>query len=233
MQRGGCHGRSAGLSLLRSLPVLLSGGDGTPVSPARLLAIDLPLPPPGRSGAAIAITAGGSTLRPVHPDSHSLALLDVATSSPLAEIPAGATPWGVLPGPAGARHRVAGRGIDVARAQSIACNFCRFGGEHDGRVWTFAFAAPRHPTGLPGRIETDPLRGSGEGEESAGPEAAYRRENPGSGLVGGQMDSTAPRPFFTAAARSRSTARSPSQARGERGATHMVTEAEIQDGSPS
>ena len=76
----------------------------------------------------------------------------------------------------------------LARDQWISCNTCHFEGEHDGRTWTFGFAGPRNTTSLLGMIETYPLRWSGEWDESADSEFANRKENFGSGLVGGDMN---------------------------------------------
>ncbi len=76
----------------------------------------------------------------------------------------------------------------LARAQWISCNTCHFEGEQDGRTWFFGFAGPRNTTSLLGMIETYPLRWSGEWDESADSEFANRKENFGSGLIGGDMN---------------------------------------------
>ena len=76
----------------------------------------------------------------------------------------------------------------ISLNQWVSCNTCHFEGEHDGRTWFFGFAGPRNTTSLLGMIETYPLRWSGEWDESADSEFANRKENFGSGLIGGAMN---------------------------------------------
>ena len=76
----------------------------------------------------------------------------------------------------------------ISLNQWVSCNTCHFEGEHDGRTWFFGFAGPRNTTSLLGMIETYPLRWSGEWNESADSEFANRKENFGSGLIGGAMN---------------------------------------------
>lgn len=76
----------------------------------------------------------------------------------------------------------------ISLNQWVSCNTCHYEGEHDGRTWFFGFAGPRNTTSLMGMIETYPLRWSGEWDESADAEFANRKENFGSGLIGGAMN---------------------------------------------
>jgi len=84
--------------------VLLSAGADTPA-----LASAAPIK---RASSAIAITSDGATLLVVNPDSNSLALVDTASYSVLAEFPVGVDPRTVAVDDAGRRAYVANRGSD-------------------------------------------------------------------------------------------------------------------------
>ncbi|MBL7183994.1 MAG: beta-propeller fold lactonase family protein [Anaerolineae bacterium] len=84
--------------------VLLSAGADTPA-----LASAAPI---RRASSAIAITSDGATLLVVNPDSNSLALVDTASYSVLAEFPVGVDPRTVAVDDAGRRAYVANRGSD-------------------------------------------------------------------------------------------------------------------------
>jgi len=84
--------------------VLLSAGADTPA-----LASAAPIK---RASSAIAITSDGATLLVVNPDSNSLALVDTASHSVLAEFPVGVDPRTVAVDDAARRAYVANRGSD-------------------------------------------------------------------------------------------------------------------------
>jgi YVTN family beta-propeller protein len=63
-----------------------------------------------RSSSAVALTADGTLLLIVNPDSNTLTLVDTATSSPLIELPVGVDPRTVSVDDAGTRAYVANRG---------------------------------------------------------------------------------------------------------------------------
>jgi len=81
---------------------------------------------PGGSSSALTITADGTTLLVVNPDSNSLTLVDMASKQVLAEIPVGVDPRTVAVNDASQRAYVANRGsssisvVDLARRQAVA-----------------------------------------------------------------------------------------------------------------
>ena len=65
-----------------------------------------------RSSSAIAITADGTTLLVVNPDSHSLTVVDTASESVIAEISVGEDPRSVAVSPDSTVAYVANQGSD-------------------------------------------------------------------------------------------------------------------------
>ncbi|MBN1134943.1 MAG: beta-propeller fold lactonase family protein [Anaerolineae bacterium] len=89
-------------------------------------AAEAPSAAPKRSSSPIALMADGATLLVVNPDSNSLALVDTASRSVLAEVPVGVDPRTVAVDDAGRRAYVANRGsgsvsvVDLAAGEAIA-----------------------------------------------------------------------------------------------------------------
>ena len=75
---------------------------------------------PKRSSSAIAITADGSTLFVVNPDSNSLTLVDTLTSEPIAEIGVGVDPRTVAIDERKSRAYIANRGSDSVSIVDLA-----------------------------------------------------------------------------------------------------------------
>jgi YVTN family beta-propeller protein len=75
-----------------------------------------------RSSSAIAITADGTTLLVVNPDSNSLTLVDAASHVVVAELAVGADPRTVAVDDAGRRAYVANRGSDSVSVVDLATN---------------------------------------------------------------------------------------------------------------
>jgi YVTN family beta-propeller protein len=76
--------------------------------------------PPKRSSSAIAITADGSTLLVVNPDSNSLSLLNLGTLATVIEMDVGVDPRTVAVNDAGDRAYVANRGSDSVSVVDLA-----------------------------------------------------------------------------------------------------------------
>jgi YVTN family beta-propeller protein len=76
--------------------------------------------PPKRSSSAIAITADGSTLLVVNPDSNSLSLVNLGTLATVIEMDVGVDPRTVAVNDAGDRAYVANRGSDSVSVVDLA-----------------------------------------------------------------------------------------------------------------
>ncbi len=102
--------------------IWLSCVESPPISLDRPLALGASDANPKRSSSAIAITADGSTLLVVNPDSNSLSLVSLGTLRTVTEIPVGVDPRSVAVSPDGTTAYVANQGSDNLSMVDLSTN---------------------------------------------------------------------------------------------------------------